>query len=763
MTTLTDLKRYVFLVILLIFNVLSMISQELFIDVFTITEQPHGDRPMQLKLGFLADYQGDTQSSVALSVNDGQKSVYWESFPMRHDFSLEINIPSHILQYGPLKCYVYNPQRQKITLDSLNYSLEAISLPSYVPDNLEVIDKELHFIDIASLDNGFTIAYSYRKNHFYFRDGFINKNGLITFPISLYLNDNQCFEWNLIHRGASQIILQNENESARTQLEIFFEEDSPNVRCEITAEFLKDLEISRFAMILPFAGDDFTVYRSNLHVDTVACQDEYYLDQEGFSFRKGEKQLNLYHPKSLSSIQLDAKTSTVILNLDYELDHPMVHFQASIDTIDCYENISRRKVKAGDKMQASFNLGYIQIIDLPRFMPVWDGYESAIIFTEHADWSDLRTHRAVCFGNESVTCADSAVGGYVYYGIPVTKSVFYCNPDGVVNLAKNREFPGSHCTIKTDIEYLDFLKQLKNKDFDICLHSPEQYTTERANLYEALAFMKENFGSPSWIDHGYNNSYVTNREDMVCDGLNPNSPYYALDAWRANGVRYFWNAAYEELHLFDDWNFDNHLQRPYPFFGDALPRPRFMHAPFDGDMLLWNTDYTLEPGEYWNYFLSQNRLETVVESRSAFIAHVYSPWVTTARGFWDVENGQIVAKDDMNQAFDRIARLRDQRLILPTTVDKFLKYQEQLQNIDYQYDNDGNVILINNNDDTIHGFTLISKSSIDVIPVETFPETSPVETPHGTSLQSRELQGEHIIWFDFGPNEMIIVKTKKTD
>ena len=706
MTTSIDIRKCFFLVILLIINVLSAVSQEMYMNVFNITEQQCDDKPMLLKLGFSADYQGDTKAVVTLSVRKGNKNIYWEGFPLEHDFSLEMKIPSHILQYGPLKCTIFNPQKETIRIDSVNYSFEEIGLPSYVPENIRVTDS-----------------------------------------ISLYLNDNQYFEWKIIARESSKTTYLNENEFVRTKMDISYENDSSNVRFDICAEFLKELEISRFAMLWHFDGGEFTVYRSNLHVDTVACQDEYYLDQEGFSYRKGERQLNLYHPKSLSSIQLDARTSTAILNIDYELDHPMIHYPARIDTIEYYENVSRRKVKKGDKMTASFNVCYTQLIDLPRFMPVWDGYESAIIFTEHADWTDIRTHRAVCFGDESVTCADSAVGGYVYYGIPVTKSIFYNNPDGVVNFGKNRDFHDSHCTIQDEPEYLDFLKQLKDKGFEICLHTPEQYTTSRENLYEALAFMKDNFGSPTWIDHGYNNAFVTNREDMVCDGLNRFSPYYALDAWRKNGVRYLWNAAYEEMQPFEDYTFSFNLQRPYPFFGDAFPHPRFMKAPFDDDMLMWTTDYTLEPGNHWNFYLSQTLLDNVVDSRSVFINHVYSPWVTPERGFWTIDNGRIVAKPDMNQAFERIAKLRDQRLMLPTTVEKFLSYQEQLQNIDYQYDNNGHVVLTNNNSDIVHGFTLISKSPMTLI-----------ENQEVIPFSSRESKGEYIIWFDFGPGEKIVIE-----
>ena len=309
MTTLTDIRRYIFLVIFLIINVLSAISQEMYMNVFTITEQPCGDKPMHLKLDLFADYQGDTKAVVALSVNDGKKNIYWGGFPLKRDFSLEMNIPSYLLRYGPLKCTVFNPNKDQIRLDSVNYSFDETNLPSFVPENIDVMQ-----------------------------------------PISLYLNGNQYFDWQRIETDYSTVTLLNENDFARTQIDIFSAVDDPNVRYEITAEFRKDLEISRFAVLMPFADGEFTVYRSNLHVDTVACQDEYYLDHEGFSYRKGEKQINLYHPKSLSSIQLDVKSSAAILNIDYELDHPMIHYPARHNTVEYYENISKRQVISGEKM-----------------------------------------------------------------------------------------------------------------------------------------------------------------------------------------------------------------------------------------------------------------------------------------------------------------------------------------------------------------------------------------------------------------------------
>ena len=65
---------------------------------------------------------------------------------------------------------------------------------------------------------------------------------------------------------------------------------------------------------------------------------------------------------------------------------------------------------------------------LIRLMNNPDGIPASMVWTEHADFSDIRTQRAVMFGSEEIVSADSAISGFVGHGIPVTKSVFYDNP-----------------------------------------------------------------------------------------------------------------------------------------------------------------------------------------------------------------------------------------------------------------------------------------------------------------------------------------------
>ncbi|MGN0033024.1 MAG: hypothetical protein ACI358_04515 [Candidatus Limimorpha sp.] len=764
-------KLVLFLLLVSLYSQLA--AQKMFVGLFNHSENSTADVPMLLDLRFTSDFQEDTKAMLVLASDKNQKTVYWQSFPLQHDFQLELLIPSHLMHESSLNCYVFNPNLETLSIDNVQYSFKPLPLPSFLPENITTVDSVsflksypvscfdddadvCDFINDRLFRNESDLNNSFKEIHG-LRVLYSEKEGLValaldngnemTKPLSILIDDNQYFNWRLEERktwrDSMYVSFVNENESFVTEMKMSFYNNNSLAHIGLKTRFLKEMEFSRLSLIVPFLSDDFTVYRNNMRVDENDLQNEYYLGHEGFSLQIDGNQFNIYYCPHLSSIQLDVSSATAFLNLDYEKDHPLIHFPARNDTAEFFVDRSKRCAAPDDVISNSFDVSASIAFDIPRVMPVWNGYESAIIWTEHADWTDISTHRAVCFGNESVVSADSAVGGFVYYNVPVTKSVFYNNTAGIVNFVKNKDFKGLHSTIKTDSLFFDFLLQLKEKGFDICLHTPEQYTTTHNELSAALSFMRDNFGSPTWIDHGYNNSLINNRENLVCDALNKYSPYYAYSLWKENGVRYIWNAAYEEFRDFDEWTFSSFLQRPYPFWGDAFPKPRFMRLPFDSEMLLWSTEYTIEPGESWNYYFSDSNLEQIVESRSAFIIHSYPAWVTPERGFWTVKDGLISAKDGFNTALQRIADLRDRHLMLPTTVDKYMRYQERLQNIRYVIDNLGFVTVINDNPEPVEGLTLISRSPIKAINKKYNFKTS---------------EGEYIIWFDIQPGEKVIIR-----
>ena len=700
-------------------------------------------------------------AQFVLSVQNGNKNVLWKAFDFSNGFdkenqwykaNFEFNIPNDIIKGSSLNCYILNDKFEHFYIDDFSFSIEYYNMPTYVNEIVEY-ESPKHLKSLTE-NTAINLLYSEKENKIIIAD---NNQNNITKPLSMFYslvvnNDTteiQFADWELlinVNENKDVYKFKNDNKIVVTELTISIDDNDSNVNFDLESTYLKDAKVIKSSLIFPFLNDDFTVYRRNPFVDSVNYQDVYYLDKEGFSLNLERKQLNLYHPENVSSIQLDTKKSIAYINSDYHYDHLLIRYEL-LDTSDYYIDNSATLMKKGTSHNSSFSISLTDKTELPRIMPIMNGYESAFIWTEHADWADIKTHRATYFGSEEIENVEDAIGGFAYYNIPVTKSVFYNNPDSVTNYEKNNDFPGLHSTIMTDSLFFDFLNQLKNKGFDICLHTPEQYTTTQENLSEALSFMKNNFASPSWIDHGYNNSELSNRENMVCDGLDSSSPYYAYELWKANGVKYFFNASYEEImpRPFSEYIFENYLFRPYPGFGDALPLPKVSSLPMFPEILLWSTPYTMEPGETWawDYYFEQYVLDKLVDYRYVFITHIYPAWVEEGRGYWEMKDGKYVAKEGFNSALEKIAAMEKEHLLLPTTIADYMTYQQQLQSLEYKVEADGTVVLRNKNEETIKGLSLISTHDISF------------ENEKHFNIRKTKSGEENIVWFDMEPNEAV--------
>lgn len=720
-----------------------------------------GNRNAVFTFDMMIKSESKLNAKLILSIQNESKNVLWKAFPLSNGFvqenqwyssDFEFNIPNDIIKGSQLNCYILNDKSEYFYIDDFSFSIEYYNLPAFVEEIKEFeMPNDLKNI---SETNSINIFYSEKAKNIVIADDNLNN---VTKPLSMFysliVNDDtvdvQFADWDLlttVNENKDIFKFKNDNKIVETELTISFEDNNPNVNFYLQSTYHKDVKVLKSSLLFPFMNDDFVVYRRNPFVDTIDYQDVYYLDKEGFSLNLEEKQLNLYHPENVSSIQLDAKKSIAYINSDYHYDHLLIRYEL-LDTSDYYINNSSTVMKKGASLNSSFAVSLTDKTILPRIMPIMNGYESAFIWTEHADWTDIKTHRATYFGSEEIENIEDAIGGFAYYNIPVTKSVFYNNPDSVTNHEKNSDFPGLHSTIMTDSLFFDFLKQLRDKGFDICLHTPEQYTTTQENLSEALSFMKKNFASPSWIDHGYNNSKLSNRENVVCDGLDSSSPYYAYELWKANGVKYFFNSSYEEImpRPFSEYMFENNLFRPYPGFGDALPVPKVSNLPLFPELLLWSTPYTMEPGENWawNYFFSQDVLDKIVDYRYVFITHIYPAWVEEGRGYWEIKDGKYVAKEGLNNALKKISEMEKQHLLLPTTIADYMTYQQQLQSLEYKVETDGTIVLRNKNKETIKGLSLISTHDISL------------ENGKHFNRKKTKSGDENIVWFDMEPDEVV--------
>ncbi len=520
-------------------------------------------------------------------------------------------------------------------------------------------------------------------------------------------------------KSGLKVSLKYSTDAADVLLILDLQKESPEITFSAVTTYKKNVNVIREALLLDFDVSLNEVYRKNRILDTTDFQDEYWLDKEGVKFGTGKQSAFIYHSEKISSLQLNTQAKELIVNFDYYMDHRFLHFPFIEGKVNQKLDLSCSVYKAGEQKGNSFSLfAGMEAPVMPRLMLNPNGFLSAYIFTEHADWSDIRTHRAVYFGSEDITDANKATGGFVKNKIPVTKSVFYANPDHVTNSQSTHPniFTSEIASIKETEGFFDFLKQLNERGYDICLHTPDQFTSKRPLLEEAISFMKKNFNSVSWIDHGYDNGSKNNREAFVCDGLDKTSSSYAKDLWEKYETKFFWNTYHEDFATEDSLLLFNSSQViPYAGFGDATPTPNYWQYPtMTGNFYSWCTRDLLEMPDVnlWKYHFNTERLNDFVNLRTIKFNHCYPAGGVLEKGFWKLnDQKKIVIEPEFEKTLERLAAYRDSGLINLSTVRDLMNYWIDCEKIKFDYLQDGKINITNQNDHDVKGLSLIAKTT----------------------------------------------------
>ncbi len=719
-------------------------------------------------LTFSADCQMDSLPKKALFVLTLQQNdqlQLWQAVSLKEFFkkagkpfsvSLRTRLPGDQLNGGNLKIYLWNPGKENIRTLKMEVNLNEEIVKNQLPE-AQVTEYQTESALLFS-NAYYSVAFQTSHQQLWLADASGQK---LTHPIGFVMMKTgqkkvsvMDFRWELhsIDSTDNQSIFHfvHRDRYCETMLILNATSNSPVLSCQTLTSFKRRISVDRISLMLPFTDDTKRVYRKNLWIDSVFFQKEYYLDHQGISIGNDERNVLLYPGFGLSSLQFSSPHQLLWLNLDLSDDHPQMRYPLKKRRQDVFVDESANSFVPGDSLINNFDLCIgLETEHLPRFMPVPSGFEAAFVWTEHADWTDLSTQRAVNFGNEEITKLQEASGGFAFYRIPVTKSVFYDNPDHITNTEISKgQFTGFHCSLRSDSAFSDFVKQLHVAGFDICLHTPEQYTTKPELLTEALDYMQLTFGSPTWIDHGYNNKAHNNREDFVCDGAYPNTPFFALPLWEKYGIRSFWNPYQEEYHPFADRSFSGNLMVPFPGFGDAFADRMLTsnHYKFHG--ILWSTSSSLditEPG-LWNYYLSKERLENLLLYHSVYINHVYPAWVDASRNYWMYdENGTIVVRPEFNEALSRLAALRDEGRLWMTTIPKLIDYQNAISEISFTVLTENKVEIRNTGKNTVSGLSFIS--------------TTPDVLVHGAQVSKKTLGNELLFWFNLEADQIVVIES----
>lgn len=562
----------------------------------------------------------------------------------------------------------------------------------------------------------------------------------------------------------------------------------PEFEISFSTEYYSDVIVKREALVAAFAVPVSEVYRKNRKADNEKFEAEYWLDKQGVRFGYGSRSALIYHNTAISSLQLNTTNNILFINLDFFEDHPYIHIPFQADGGGRWIDLSPSKYSSNDRRinSVKFYIGSTPEY-IPRFMLVPSGFLAGHIFTEHADGGErIESHYAVYYGSDTIKDIRFASGGFVGHNIPVTKSVMYIDYNGKLSDKKTEPVSGRNMMT----EFLDQL-HLTGK-YDICLHTPEEHNSDRATLEEAISYMKDRYDTRSWIDHGmYSGKY--NRECFVCDGLSPESEYYAGDLWHEFDTRYFWNTAVEMKHLMKHpsaknelkkfrfrnaskvlWN--NHLSAYrlnsinyfqalrelvthkisnerelnslMPGKGESSPTPLYwQHPTYTQGLYSWVTNYAKD------YFkLSLKDADKHLENEKRQIDELISNWgIFLNHGYYvrglDViteQNGRL----EINPYFDQIlAYMEDnqnKRGLYNTTVKELLDYWRLIENVSYSCNSDGTIKLCNRNDFPVNGLSLAVRANKVMI--------------DGVVPSCRRVEKDIIFWFDLAARSSAIIE-----
>ena len=549
-----------------------------------------------------------------------------------------------------------------------------------------------------------------------------------------------------VSQEGNYIILSAQDDISKSEISILAGING-NLTFNLKTEMLRSITLYRNSLLTGFSLPLKEVYKKSTLIDSINFKNEYWLDKEGYLLSNGRSSLFLYRPEKISSLQIDVKKNVGIFNLDYCADHPLLHYPILKNNENKYEDYSASVYSKGNIIKSLFTIYSVN----PEFKSVrvlsnQYGYLSSFIWTEHADYTDLRTHKAVYLGSEKINSVKDATGGFLKYSIPVTKSIFYANPDQVNNLDKAGFMPGPVANYKETPGFRDFLRLLDESGIEICLHTPDHFTTTRKLLSEALDKTKNDFFPVTWIDHGYDNSKSSNREDIVCDGADSTSKWYAADLWKKYGIKYFWNSFNEDSGIYKSYAFNSFFSVPYSGWDESMPTPLYWkNKTRTGDIIHWRTAGTLDPenGNLWSYYFNDLRLTDLVNNRNNIIVHCYPARVDSTNGFYVIKDGLVEANEEFNHALSKLSSYRSQEKIRLTTIRDMLDYRTSIENITYEIMPEGIIRIHNSGNMIIHGLSF---------------STSATNVNAGAKEIEKKIVGNELIfWFDIAPGENVLM------
>jgi len=591
------------------------------------------------------------------------------------------------------------------------------------------------------------------------------------------------------------------NSFCKTKVAIRCKPDSPRIDFIITSNILEKVEVLRYALLGSFAKTLSAVVGKNRKINKSGLSSRLWLDKQGAIWGSGVNSAFIYHAPDISSLEVDGSKDRLIVNMDYYKDHPQVMSDRQGGFIDR----SCSYYLGGEEITSRFSIyfGYTPPLFL-RLMTAPNGYLATHVWTEHACHSDLRVHRALYYGSEVIDRPEKAKSGFVKHKIPVTKSVFYDNPQSLQNEDPDSVFINPMVSIKGSPGFAKHLDEIyKLGIYDICLHCAHPQSSSRGDNEEALNYMRDHFQSASWIDHLWyrSNNYTGCKESFACEGLDSNSDHDMRLLWCRYGIKYFWGYSVEILKTRSPWHWENRftygsavvkmlkkgdiikmflftlykirtklmgpqkikkdlniLSRP-----DGEPNPIYWVHPTLGkyhhdetlgsgcNFYSWATRGSYFPGDEEEESYTKDKVDKLINEWGICIAHAYptSVYRGSRNKAWFINHkGEVEISDSFEDILANMAKLRDSNMLYLTTIRQIMDYWIKMEGIEIEYVPSNDTIRIHNyNQETINGLSFVTEKSNVYV--------------NGAVPQKKIYNDECIFWFDLAPKSIATISSNE--
>jgi hypothetical protein len=361
------------------------------------------------------------------------------------------------------------------------------------------------------------------------------------------------------------------------------------------------------------------------------------------------------------------------------------------------ESRSASQRSAGEEASSALalRLGPAPVVR-PRLSHVPGGARAALIWTEHADRTTVDTQRAALFGASTIVNPADAAGGFVGHDIPTTKSVFVDNPEGVPTLPDSCE---PQAALRSSPEFAELCRGLVGRGHEICVHAPRPINAPPAEGLAAAELAEREFGSSTWIDHSSSAVHC----GMSGQGLNPESPYYMGDIWRATGHRWFWQFGCEDANEQRAGSINVQQLR----IGDRFHTPLWWRHPTQTESFVsWAT---IRGGDLEVY--TDEAIAELIEDRGVCITHTYPAaiYADPLRSQYLVGDGERGWRT--SERFESVlgrfaARIAAGELVAMTVRDA-MTYWEAVDALQVRALDDGSTAIVNPADDPVVGLCVL--------------------------------------------------------